>query len=317
MNSEVQLWTVPEDRAGQRIDNLLMARLKGVPRSRIYRMLRKGEVRVNKRRCKADYRVEAGDLIRIPPVELAPEKRAPSIPRRLMAKIERSIIAEGDGWIALNKPSGVAVHGGSGLQFGVIEVLRAIPGLSKTSIELVHRLDRDTSGILLIATKRSRLRWLHQQLRQGTMRKTYQCIVHGRWPREVQSVDFAIVPRTRTGGERIMKAVAATTTEHAAKPALTHYRLIAQRGQFAWLEAMPVTGRTHQIRVHCAAMGCPIIGDDKYRTDKHLKEIEKSKGIDRLGLHAWKLSFLEKENGNRIEICADLPELWRTLGGAK
>ena len=114
-----------------------------------------------------------------------------------------------------------------------------------------------------------------------------------------------------------MKAVAATPTEHAAKPALTHYQLIAQRGQFAWLEAMPVTGRTHQIRVHCAAMGCPIIGDDKYRTDKHLKEIEKSKGIDRLGLHAWKLSFLEKENGHRIEICADLPELWRTLGGAK
>ena len=242
---------------GQRLDNFLLARLKGLPRSRVYRMVRRGEVRVNGARAQPRQRIERGDMVRLPPYR-TPDRVADSggPPARLLSMLRQRIVYEDDDLLVLDKPSGVAVHGGSGVAFGVVETLRrARPQLA---YELAHRLDRDTSGCLLLAKKRGSLLRLHAQFRTGRIRKRYDLIVAGRWPRERRRVSEPLERYRLASGERRVRAAA------GGEPARTEFRVARQADHATWLVARPRTGRTHQIRVHAACVGHPVLGDDKY-----------------------------------------------------
>ena len=279
----VQWITVDPDMAGQRLDNFLMARLRGVPRSKIYRIVRKGEVRVNKGRVRPDTRLEAGDEVRIPPV-VRPEKPVSAVPGdRVQAVMENAVIFENDDLLVVNKPSGIAVHGGSGLSFGLIEVLRAARPDARF-LELVHRLDRDTSGLVMIARKRSALRFLQDELRQRQVRKQYHALVSGHWPGSVTEVSEPLLRYEMPNGERRVKV------DDGGKASLTRYRVLDAWQGYSLVEASPVTGRTHQIRVHCACTGHPIAGDDKYMDAAGLRAF-RSLGGSRLMLHARALEF--------------------------
>ncbi|WP_282450835.1 23S rRNA pseudouridine(955/2504/2580) synthase RluC [Marinobacter bryozoorum] len=279
----VQWITVDPDMAGQRLDNFLMARLRGVPRSKIYRIVRKGEVRVNKGRVRPDTRLEAGDEVRIPPV-VRPEKPVSAVPGdRVQAVMENAVIFENDDLLVVNKPSGIAVHGGSGLSFGLIEVLRAARPDARF-LELVHRLDRDTSGLVMIARKRSALRFLQDELRQRQVRKHYHALVSGHWPGSVTEVSEPLLRYEMPNGERRVKV------DDGGKASLTRYRVLDAWQGYSLVEASPVTGRTHQIRVHCASTGHPIAGDDKYMDAAGLRAF-RSLGGSRLMLHARALEF--------------------------
>ncbi|WP_455198433.1 23S rRNA pseudouridine(955/2504/2580) synthase RluC [Kaarinaea lacus] len=288
--TKVQIIQIDEDRAGQRIDNFLLNRLKGVPKSRIYRLLRKGEVRVNKGRIKASYRLEAGDEVRIPPVRQGEPAKTREPGANVLSLIENSILAEEKGFLVLNKPSGIAVHGGSGLNYGVIEALRKLRP-DAPYLELAHRLDRETSGILIIAKKRSVLRELHGLLRgeAGGMEKRYLALVQGQWQGGERRVDAPLLKNTLRSGERVV------TVSQEGKTALSLFRPVTIYGHAgdngaSLVEVDLKTGRTHQIRVHAAFIGHPIAGDEKYG-DADFNRAMKEKGLRRLFLHAQTVEF--------------------------
>jgi 23S rRNA pseudouridine955/2504/2580 synthase len=280
----VQHFTVSEDEAGQRLDNYLQARLEGVPRSRVYRLIRKGEVRVNGSRARPELRLQLDDRVRIPPLRLEPLPAGPPAPgTRLSDSIARAIVHEDERLLVLDKPAGVAVHGGSGVSFGVIEALRALR--PRESLELVHRLDRDTSGCLLIARRPAALRTLHALLREGEFEKRYLTLVRGQWQLGAKRIDVPLRTDTRVGGERTVRAAA------AGKASVSDFRPVQFFGRTATLMEVTLhTGRTHQIRVHAAHAGHPVAGDDKYG-DASFNEQLRELGLQRMFLHAHSVSF--------------------------
>lgn len=296
---EVQLLSVSADQSGQRIDNFLMTLLKGVPRSRIYRLLRKGEVRVNKGRIKPEYRLRENDIVRVPPIRVA--ERTASLPgRSLRELLADNVLFEDKTCLVINKPSGIAVHGGSGVSLGVIEALRAMRP-DEQRLELVHRLDRDTSGCLLVARNRASLRALQDQMRERTIDKRYVALVRGQWPKDLQEVNAPLRKNTLSSGERVVRA------DKEGKQALTRFKVIRQFKEATLIEAWLETGRTHQIRVHCQLAGYPLAGDLKYG-DENFDKFLKTCGLNRLFLHASELRFKLPQTGEVIEITAPLPE---------
>lgn len=282
--AKVQLVTIDDCHAGQRIDNFLITQLKGVPKSRVYRILRKGEVRVNKKRVKPVYKLNEGDIVRIPPIRITEESEAPNVKLERVAALESQILFEDDYLLVLNKPSGMAVHGGSGLKFGVIEGLRALRPDARY-LELVHRLDRDTSGCLLIAKKRSALRSLHEQLRNKTVEKNYQALVVGTWQKMDRAVRAPLLKNTLKSGERVVRV------DPEGKESETRFKILQRYEGATLVQASPITGRTHQIRVHTLHAGHPIACDDKYG-DQTFCDKMRSLGLNRLFLHAAELSFV-------------------------
>ncbi|WP_286963657.1 23S rRNA pseudouridine(955/2504/2580) synthase RluC [Idiomarina sp. UBA3992] len=306
IQQEVRWHTVSAEESGQRIDNFLIAQLRGVPKSLVYRIVRKGEVRANKKRIKPDYKLKEGDLIRIPPVKVSERPDLPSANLEQVAALEHAILYEDDALMLINKPSGVAVHGGSGLQFGLIEGLRALRPKEK-SLELVHRIDRDTSGLLLVAKKRSVLRSLHEQLRNKEMNKQYLALVRGQWQKRVRSVEAPLKKNTLKSGERIVRVDA------EGKASLTRFRIQQRYKEGTLVEASPVTGRTHQIRVHALHAGHPIAKDPKYG-DTDFDNAMSGLGLNRLFLHAWQLRFLHPVTGKEVAFEAPLDDnLQQTL----
>ena len=295
--------TVDEESAGQRLDNFLLRHLKGVPKTHVYRIIRTGEVRINKGRASADTRVQTGDLVRMPPVRVStPSPDAPVAPGR-----EFPILFEDEQMLAIDKPAGVAVHGGSGVSFGVIEQLRqARPGARM--LELVHRLDRDTSGVLLVAKKRSALTRLQDQFRDRETGKTYLALVKGQWPTNKKVIDLPLqrylLPSGVGEGERRVRI--AHKDDANAQRAITLVRVARLVGDYSLLEVTIKTGRTHQIRVHLASQGYPIVGDDKYG-DFELNKRLAAQGLKRMFLHAWRLQFVHPQLGKPQTMKADLP----------
>ncbi len=283
---------VAEEYVGQRLDNFLQRELKGVPKSRLYRALRKGEIRVNKGRVKADYRVQAGDQVRIPPLRVAEREELKEVPRRWASLLDNNLLYEDKGLWVLNKPSGLAVHGGSGLHFGLIECLRLLRP-EERYLELVHRLDRDTSGCIMIARKPAVLKDLHRQLRDDRINKRYLALVNGRWSPRRQFVEAPLLKNTLKSGERIVRV------DREGKPARTDFRVIERLAESTLVEARPVTGRTHQIRVHALHAGHPLLGDDKYG-DKEADQRARELGLKRLFLHASSLGFRNQEGGKQV-----------------
>lgn len=299
--AKVQLIEITEQHSGQRLDNFLLARLKGVPRSRIYRLLRKGEVRVNKGRKEAKFRLNTGDMVRIPPVRVSQEKSVVPVPAVLGRSLQRDILFEDETLIVLNKLPGFAVHGGSGIDSGVIEGLRQ-QRPEAPFLELLHRLDRDTSGCLLIAKKRSVLRKLHELFRDDVIEKTYLALFAGIWNRKKTLVDAPLLKNVSKGGERMV------VVRRAGKPSQTLFRRIRHLAhvQATLVQAEPKTGRTHQIRVHAAWLGHPLVGDQRYGSPEVNREF-KSRGFRRLFLHAEKLKFVHPVTGQLLLINAPLP----------
>lgn len=302
----VQLLEVAPEYAGQRIDNFLRTQLKGVPKTLIYRILRKGEVRVNKGRIKPEYKLQSGDIVRVPPLRLAERDEPAPLAQGLLDRLEASIVFEDKALIVINKPAGIAVHGGSGLNFGVIEAFRQLRPDAK-ELELVHRLDRDTSGLLMIAKKRSMLRHLHAELRGDGVDKRYMALVRGHWATAKKQVNAPLLKNTLRSGERMVEV------NDEGKEALTIFRVLRRFGEFATLiEAKPVTGRTHQIRVHALHAGHAIAGDSKYGDEDFTREIRDAGG-KRLFLHAYALR-VPLPDGGELQLEAPVDEMWaRTL----
>ena len=289
----VRTVVVSEDRDDQRLDNFLLGQLKGVPRSLVYKLVRSGQVRVNGKRAKADSRLDAGDAVRIPPVMIEPTADRGPVPRGLLDKLKASIVFEDRWLLALNKPSGLAAHGGSGISFGAIEAMRALR--PDESLDLVHRLDRDTSGLLIIAKKRSALTQMQALMREDGgegIRKRYLCLLVGRLPDGVMTVDAPLDIGLRQGGERHVRVAP------GGKPSVSHFRAIERRGGHTYAEVRIDTGRTHQIRAHAAHIGHPIAGDDKYGDEEVNKRLRDQVGLKRLFLHAASLEFA-LDNGER------------------
>jgi 23S rRNA pseudouridine955/2504/2580 synthase len=300
----VQKIEIPADLAGQRLDNFLFNQLKGVPKSRIYRIIRKGEVRVNQGRAKPDYKLNAGDLLRIPPIR----QSSPSEPLVLstkQAQLEKmfdTILFEDDGLLVINKPAGMAVHGGSGLSFGIIEAMRHLKG-NKQQLELVHRLDRDTSGCLMISKSRRVLKALHEQLQLRTVEKVYWALVEGRWE-EHGIVSAPLQKGHLSSGERFVKV------SEDGQPSITEFKVLEHFSETTLIEARPKTGRTHQIRVHAAFAGHPIVGDEKYGK-RDFNQYMKQQGLKRLFLHAQGISFRLPGYPDLISIEAPLDSAWQ------
>ena len=281
--------TIDDNTAGQRLDNYLIREMKGVPRARLYRALRKGEVRVNKGRVRADYRLALGDMVRLPPLH-QPEPSAPaSISRHQIEQITRQIVHEDDNLLVIDKPSGLAVHGGSGLSFGLIECLRQIRPEARY-LELVHRLDRDTSGLILIAKRAPILRELHRQLREKHIEKRYLALVLGKWPKTVRVVDAPLEKNVLQSGERMVRV------SREGKRSITEFNVVERLKGATLIEARPITGRTHQIRVHAQHAGFSLLGDAKYSNDR-TEEFARQIGLKRLFLHAASLQFSLPDNG--------------------
>jgi len=298
IRTQVQFIDIDEDMAGQRIDNFLRNQLKSIPKSMVYRILRKGEVRVNKKRIKAEYKLSAGDVVRIPPVtmEVKPDDNAaPSTKLNKVAELEQCILHEDDHVLILNKPSGTAVHGGSGLKFGAIEALRALRPQARF-LELVHRIDRDTSGILLVAKKRSALRHLQAQFREKTVQKYYFALVMGQWKHNCKVVNAPLLKNEVNSIVRV---------NPNGKPSETRFKILEKFEQATLIQASPITGRTHQIRVHTQYTGHPIAWDDRYG-DRRFDAYTGQFGIDRLFLHAANIRFVHPGTGEQMEVNAPL-----------
>ena len=298
MEKKVQWVTVDESKEGQRLDNFLSNQLKGLPKGRIYKMIRTGEVRINKGRCKPDSRVSAGDIVRIPPVDLAPTKEAVAH-RGIQMKLSDALLYEDEDVLVLNKPSGLAVHGGSGLSTGLIEQLR-LARPNEKFLELVHRLDRETSGCLLVARRPSALRRLHQQLRDQDkgLQKRYLALVAGKWPQYLVDVE-APLEKFERGGERIVQV-----TERG-KPSHTRIRPLEVLDGCTLVEAEPVTGRTHQIRVHASYYKHAVLGDTKYQHDDS-RDQWRQRGINGLCLHSRSIGF-QAATGHQVTVVAPIP----------
>ncbi|MCB5195615.1 RluA family pseudouridine synthase [Deefgea salmonis] len=299
--ASVTFVTVEAEDAGQRLDNFLLKMLKGVPKSHVYRIVRAGEIRVNKGRVDVTYRIVANDVIRIPPVRVAEKAPVPATVSGAAQAVQIPVVFEDDALIVLNKPSGMAVHGGSGISFGVIELLRAQRPQAKF-LELVHRLDRDTSGLLLVAKKRSALVKMHEVLRENhRIDKRYLALVEGVWPNERSHVKFKLLKYETPEGERRVKVHSDGLTSQT-----TVNRKQVWADQASLLECELKTGRTHQIRVHLSASGHAILGDDKYG-DLSVNKTVARRGLKRMFLHAWRLSLDHPLTGERMVLEAPLP----------
>lgn len=282
---------ITENQAGQRIDNFLIKELKGVPKSHIYRILRTGQVRVNKKRVKPDYRLKADDQVRIPPIRTATKSTTKKPSATFIDLLRSHIIYEDENLLIINKPAGIAAHGGTGINFGVIEILREI----YPYLELVHRLDRETSGCMILAKKRSILTELHALLRDNQIKKTYIALVRGRWPNGKRIVEAPLVKNS------------IVRVDENGKPAKTEFRPKQKVANATLIEAIPYTGRMHQIRVHAAYINHPIAGDDKYG-DREFNKAMRKKGIKRLFLHAYALEFRLPSTKKTIKVTAELDE---------
>ncbi|HEY4128720.1 MAG TPA: 23S rRNA pseudouridine(955/2504/2580) synthase RluC [Gammaproteobacteria bacterium] len=308
---KVRMLTAGEEDSGQRLDNFLFRTLKGVPKSHVYRLLRTGQVRVNKKRVKPDYRLEAGDELRLPPVRQE-EKGAPGKPPHWQQEaMQGGILFEDERILVVNKPAGMAVHGGSGVSFGVIETLRVLrpesPGL-----ELAHRLDRDTSGCLIVAKRRSAVRTLHAAFRDGSVEKHYLALLAHPWEGGAREVDAPLEKNQLEGGERIVKV------SREGKEAKSLFTPLQRFTDSALADVHIFTGRTHQIRVHASYIGHPVGGDDKYG-DREANKALRASGLKRMFLHAHRLSFPHPETGERLSLMAPLDDelqaVVRDLGG--
>ncbi len=288
---------VDEGSVGQRLDNYLLRELKGVPKTRLYRALRKGEVRVNKGRVKADYRLQQGDVVRIPPLHRPDPGTVAPVPRYWAGEITGRIVYEDDNLLVINKPSGLAVHGGSGLSFGLIECLRQLRPDDRY-LELVHRLDRDTSGLILIARRPAMLRELHRQLREDEIDKRYLALVAGHWPASLRVVDAPLEKNVLQSGERMVRVA------REGKRSVTEFSVVERLQGATLVEARPVTGRTHQIRVHARHVGFPLLGDDKYGDDR-TAQLCRELGLQRLFLHARSLRIHLPEGPLLLEAALD------------
>ena len=287
------LLEVGEEAVGQRIDNFLLKQAKGVPKSHVYRILRSGEVRVNKGRISADYRLKIGDVVRVPPIRIAATTNSPAPPR------EFDVVFEDEALIILDKPSGTAVHGGSGVSFGVIEQLRRARPQAKL-LELAHRLDRETSGLLIVAKKRAALTRLHDMFRDGKISKRYLALVKGRWMNPTQHVKLPLHKYLTDNGERRV------SVSSEGKEAHSIVRLKSRWENFSLVEVELKTGRTHQIRVHLSHLGFPIAGDDKYGDFALNRALQKA-GLKRMFLHAATLSLRHPITTDAIAVVAPLP----------
>nr|WP_280192176.1 RluA family pseudouridine synthase [Delftia sp. PS-11]KAJ8741730.1 RluA family pseudouridine synthase [Delftia sp. PS-11] len=309
-HAAVRLIEVDADSAGQRLDNFLIRHLKGVPKTHVYRIIRSGEVRVNKGRASAETRIAAGDLVRVPPVRIS-EKVAEKAERPAPAR-DFPALLEDEHLIAIDKPAGVAVHGGSGVSFGVIEQLRQARPQCRF-LELVHRLDRETSGILLVAKKRSALTHLQDQFRERETGKTYLALVQGTWPASRKVIDLPLHKYLQADGERRVRVTTADDPDGMRSVTLVRVRSTLAPQPLLGLPAMSLlevtikTGRTHQIRVHLSSQGHPIAGDDKYG-DFDLNRRLQKQGLKRMFLHAWRLQFTHPASGERVELRAELPD---------
>ena len=290
-----RLVTVDAESAGRRLDNFLLTELKGLPRTRVYRMIRKGEVRINKGRCKPTSRLAEGDVVRIPPVRIEQKGAISSPADDKLAWITERILYEDDALLVLDKPSGLAVHGGSGISLGAIELLRAARPDCRY-LELVHRLDRDTSGCLVIAKKRSALRALHEQLREGRTEKIYSTLLIGKWSGNEREVTLPLVVEHRKNGERHVR------TGDDGKPACTRFYPVEKFPAATLCDVELLTGRTHQIRVHAAAIRHPVAGDSRYGEEGQMPG-----GLRRLFLHATRIGFAHPVSDEYVEFSAELP----------
>lgn len=301
-NTGVQLLTVSAHADAQRLDNFLMSRLKGLPKSHLYRLIRKGEIRVNKKRCKPDQRVTEGDIVRVAPLRLS-EVNAPVAPGAgLVQRLVESTIYEDDHLLVLDKPAGLAVHGGSGIPAGLIEALRYMAGPGAYR-ELVHRLDKETSGCLLIAKNGKDLKYLQAELKAGHFKKKYLVLVHGQWPRKLDRVDAPLLKHHPGDGESY------STVSADGKPSVTLFDIRQRFATATLLEATLVTGRTHQIRVHTQSAGHPIVGDSRYTYDKP----HTFNAVRRMCLHAATLQFRHPRTQNTIEVSSPVPDGMKTL----
>ena len=297
--SSVVRHTITAEEAGQRIDNFLMRHFKTVPRSRVYRLLRKGEVRVNRKRVDAEYRIAAGDEVRLPPVRIDATATPGHPSRSLVELIEQSIVYQDPHLLVINKPAGVAVHGGSGMSYGVIEALRA--SRERETLELVHRLDRDTSGCLAVARDRATLTSLHALIRASGMHKTYLALVCGNWQLGTKRIDLPLDTDSRRHGERHVRVAA------AGKSSVSVFKPVQFFGGAATLMEVDIpTGRTHQIRVHAAFAGHPLAGDEKYG-DREQNAQFKLHGLKRIFLHAQSIAFEWPNSGVPFHVSAPLP----------
>lgn len=306
----VQFIDISESQAGQRLDNFLFKTLKKLPRSRIYKIIRKGEVRINKKRIKPEYKLRAGDQLRLPPLWLSQDDETPlQIPHSLVEELESAILFENEDMLIINKPSGVAVHSGSGVRFGVIDVFRQLR--HQTDIELVHRLDRDTSGCLMLAKQRQALLDLQRQLQSNAIRKTYLAIVKGYWDMDLHSVEYPLKRQSMPNGERRV------FVDDNGQRAITRVNRIRHFSRedvdYSLLSIQLLTGRTHQIRVHCQAAGHEIAGDQKYG-DRRFNQQMKKLGSKRLLLHASELEISANAHTKSVKIFAPEPHEFRSLG---
>ena len=292
---------VDQNSEGQRLDNFLVKIAKTIPKNHIYKIIRKGEVRVNSRRCQASYKLEYGDKVRIPPLEILDTKITNEGYPKFLSK---QIVYEDDYLLIVNKPSGMAVHGGSGISHGIIETLRKRN--EGQYLELAHRLDRNTSGVLVLAKNRKALISLHEQFRNGRMRKKYNTLVSSKWPFKRKIAEFPLLRTHRRGGERHV------IINKSGQEAKTLFHLIEKKKKFCLLEAQPFTGRTHQIRVHLAHIGYPVAGDEKYGDDNLNKLVGEQK-VKRMFLHAKSLKFDHPITGKAFRIAAELPTSFKTL----
>jgi 23S rRNA pseudouridine955/2504/2580 synthase len=297
--------TVDDGADGQRLDNFLLKLLKGVPKTHVYRVIRSGEVRVNKGRAQADTRVATGDVVRVPPVRVADrggDAAAPVPPR------DFPVLFEDEHLLAVDKPAGVAVHGGSGVSFGVIEQLRRARPEARF-LELVHRLDKETSGILLLAKKRSALTRLQDQFRERDTHKVYAALVFGAWPKHLKVIDLPLLKTLDAAGERHVKVAA----HEQARRSISLVKVVQAGHGISLLDVTIKTGRTHQIRVHLAHHGHPIVGDPKYGDFARNKAFARERGFARMALHARHLAFDHPADGHRVTLDSPVPAEWQAL----
>lgn len=298
---KVSFKTISADDEGQRLDNYLARTLRGVPRSLLYRILRRGEVRVNKVRVSPSYKLKAGDEVRIPPVKVTEAKvTVPSSNLHLVQDLKKRILFENNEIIVVDKPAGLAAHGGSGIEFGLIEALRALRP-EQSFLELAHRLDRETSGCLIVAKRRSALRNLHEQFRQRVVKKRYLTLVPGKWDRRQKLIEAPLIRNELKSGERMVMV-----NFKDGAPSATGFDVVEELDDATLLAAMPHTGRTHQIRVHCAWARHPVGGDEKYG-DKAFNQRLKDLGLRRMFLHAFRITFVDPASGEVLKIETPLP----------
>jgi 23S rRNA pseudouridine955/2504/2580 synthase len=315
--NNVRYHIIDEGSEGQKIDNFLLKILKNVPKSHVYKLLRSGQVRVNKKRIRTDFRLSIHDSVRIPPVSY--KERDTFVPtsanKSQLTDIEKAILFEDDAFIVLNKPQGIAVHGGSGVNFGVIELLRQSRPNAKF-LELVHRIDKDTSGALLIAKKRLALVGIHKQMRDKSMHKKYEVIVHGVWNKKQLIVDLNLLKRSDIDGQNKVSVVDDSNSSINAKKSRSVFFLKKKFKSFTFLEVKLITGRTHQIRVHLSHLGFPIVGDQKYGDFELNKKLRKV-GLTRMFLHASEVAFTHPITMEKVHFIAPTPKEFNKIDALK